>query len=314
MALPIKNEEHTLTRMYDAVTAVAAFVASRSPSTRRAYESDLTAFAGYVGAPSPGIALEGLLRGGPRAAFAAVTAYKAALRDDGLAAATINRRLASLRSFVRFARAAGLVNWVLEVENVKTQPYRDTRGPGASGVSDILEVLRRRRGAKAARDRAIVRLLYDLALRRGELTQLDVGDVDLSGGVVRVYGKGRTEKEERTLPPETAAALDAWLDARGRDAGPLFINFDRAGKGGRLTGAAVYYVVKYAGKKAGYNVTPHGLRHAAITEALDKTGGDVRAVQKYSRHRDLETLTVYDDTRRDLAGDIAKIVAAGVPK
>jgi len=54
------------------------------------------------------------------------------------------------------------------------------------------------------------------------------------------------------------------------------------------------------------------LRHAAITEALDITRGDVRAVQKFSRHRDLRTLTVYDDNRRDLAGEVAKLVAGVV--
>jgi integrase/recombinase XerC len=52
------------------------------------------------------------------------------------------------------------------------------------------------------------------------------------------------------------------------------------------------------------------LRHAAITEALDVTGGDVRRVQKFSRHRDVRTLTTYDDNRTDMAGEVAKMVAA----
>jgi len=56
-------------------------------------------------------------------------------------------------------------------------------------------------------------------------------------------------------------------------------------------------------------VRPHGLRHAAITHALDVTGGDVRRVQKFSRHRDLRTLTVYDDNRQDIAGQVAAMVA-----
>ena len=56
-------------------------------------------------------------------------------------------------------------------------------------------------------------------------------------------------------------------------------------------------------------VRPHGLRHAAITEALDLTKGNVRAVQRFSRHRDLRTLTIYDDNRQDLAGEIARQLA-----
>jgi integrase/recombinase XerC len=56
---------------------------------------------------------------------------------------------------------------------------------------------------------------------------------------------------------------------------------------------------------------PHGLWNAAITEALDLTGGDVRAVQRFSRHRDVRVLQRYDDSRRDLAGDVARRVAGG---
>jgi integrase/recombinase XerC len=65
------------------------------------------------------------------------------------------------------------------------------------------------------------------------------------------------------------------------------------------------------GTKAGLTVRPHGLRHLAITSALDLTKGDVRAVQKFSRHRDMRVLNTYDDNRRDLAGDVARLVAAG---
>ncbi len=57
---------------------------------------------------------------------------------------------------------------------------------------------------------------------------------------------------------------------------------------------------------------PHGLRHAAITEALDLLGGDVRRVQRFSRHRDVRVLNAYDDNRQDLAGEVARIVAANL--
>src|SRR5437660_1206522 len=67
------------------------------------------------------------------------------------------------------------------------------------------------------------------------------------------------------------------------------------------------------GRKFGFKVWAHGLRHAAITEALDLTGGNVRAVQRFSRHRDVRVLERYDDNRRDLGGEVAKQVAASVP-
>ena len=87
------------------------------------------------------------------------------------------------------------------------------------------------------------------------------------------------------------------------------VNFDRAGNGGRLTGSAVYFIVRRLGTKAGLTVRPHGLRHLAITSALDLTKGDVRAVQKISRHKDVRVLNTYDDNRQDLAGDVARLVA-----
>src|SRR3954467_12719751 len=94
------------------------------------------------------------------------------------------------------------------------------------------------------------------------------------------------------------------------DPGPLFVNFDRAGKGQRLTGAAVYHIVGWLGAKAGLTVRPQGLRHLAITTALDRTNGDVRAVATFSRHQDLHTLSRYHDNRPDLAGTVASLVAA----
>ena len=112
-----------------------------------------------------------------------------------------------------------------------------------------------------------------------------------------------------TLPAPTKAALEAWLQARGAEDGPLFVNFDRAGKGGRLTRSAVYFIVRGLGTKAGLTVRLHGLRHLAITSALDLTKGDVRAVQKFSRHKDVRVLNTYDDNRQDLAGDVARLVA-----
>jgi integrase/recombinase XerC len=111
------------------------------------------------------------------------------------------------------------------------------------------------------------------------------------------------------LPEPTRAALAAWLEARGPEPGPLFVNFDRAGKGRRLTGTAVYHIVGWLGSKAGLTVRPHELRHLAITTALDRTNGDVRAVADFSRHKDLRPLGRYRDSRYDLAGKVSRLVA-----
>jgi integrase/recombinase XerC len=61
--------------------------------------------------------------------------------------------------------------------------------------------------------------------------------------------------------------------------------------------------------RAGLKTRPHALRHSAITTALDQTNGDVRAVQRFSRHKDIRVLTVYDDHRQNLGGKVAAMLA-----
>ncbi len=286
-----------------------AFLAGRNPRTLRAYRSDLEDFARWLRVADLDVAAHRLLAGGPGPANALVLAYRATLLDRQRAAPTINRRLAALRSLVKLARTIGAVPWTLEVPGLKAQAYRDTKGPGIKGVRRLLKAAAARTDTKGRRDLAILRLLFDLGLRRAEVAALDVGDVDVEQGVVAVLGKGRADKERLTLPGPTREALRAWLAVRGTMAGPLWFNVDRAGKGERLTSTGVHRVVRSLGARVGLVVRPHRLRHSAITAALDLTG-DLRAVQRFSRHRDVRTLTIYDDYRQDLGGDVARRVAA----
>lgn len=301
-----------LTRENRGERLVHAYLSGRNERTLRAYRQDLKDFAAFMGIDSLDLAAEALLSLPPGEANELVLTYRTHLRDRGLSPATVNRRLAALRSLVKLARLLGIVTWSLEVEAVESETYRDTRGPGVEGVRRLFALTDARVDAKAKRDKAIIRLLFDLGLRRGEVVSLDVEDVDLEAGTVAVLGKGRTGRTLLTLPEPTKAALRSWLEARGAEPGPLFVNFDRARKGSRLTGTSIYRLVRDLGLEAGLKVRPHGLRHAAITRALDLTNGDVRAVQRFSRHRDVRIVNRYDDNRRDLAGDVARLVAAGV--
>ena len=154
------------------------------------------------------------------------------------------------------------------VENVPVQPSRDTGGPDRDGFRAMLDAAGAQPGPKGLRDVALLRLLHDLGLRRSEAVRLDIEDVDLPGNRILILGRGRSPKEPVSLPEPTRVALAAWLEARGSEPGPLFVNFDRAGKGHRLTGTAVYYIVGRLGAKAGLAVRPQELRHLAITTAL----------------------------------------------
>ena len=253
-------------------------------------------------------AVQALIRLSPGQANAAALAFKAEAIERGLSPSSVNLRLSAVKVVVKCARRFGLISWALDVDGLESETYRDTRGPGAAAVGQVIRELGGQSRTKAVRDRAMIALAYDLALRRAEVCGLDLENLDVEAGSVSILGKGRRERENRTLPPETTAALRAWLDVRGSDPGPLFLNLDRArkGKDRRLTGGGFWSVVR--GRGLG---RPHGLRHSAITQALIVTNGAVSKVQKFSRHADVKVLQRYDDAREDIAGQIAKQLAAG---
>jgi integrase/recombinase XerC len=241
-----------------------------------------------------------LLAGGHGSANEIALSYRAHLEA---------RRLAALRSVVKMGRTLGLVSWALEVEGPRNEAYRDTRGPGREGFRRMLACLEGRTDAKGLRDRAVLRLLYDLGLRRKEVVGIDLADLDLQAGTVLILGKGRTQQERLTLPKPTLQAIQGWLTVRPAGGDALFVSLSRFRPGHRLTGKSVYQIVRALGERAGIHTRPHGLRHAAISEALNAFNGNVREVKKFSRHRRLDTLMIYDDARQDTAGKIAQRLA-----
>lgn len=293
---------------------LTSWLAGRNPQTLLAYAADLKDFAKFLGVRSGPSAVDLLMAGGHGQANRIAMAYRAQMVERRLASATVSRRLAALRSMVKVARQIGRITWALDVESPRIESYRDTRGPGLEGWRRIVAAVRARalQGEWAAlRDLAIVRLLHDLGLRREEAAQLDVEDLELEDtpGTVAIVGKGKTDKIRLTLNLPTRSALRDWIAARGDDPGAVFPRLDRAAEGpDRLSGEALERIVKRWARRAGINsvVRPHGLRHQGITRALDLSGGDVRKVQRFSRHAKLETLMRYDDARRDDAGDIAR--------
>lgn len=298
---------------------LAAFLAGKNRHTLAAYDADLRDFARFLAIDPPKLAVAALVTSGRGDAHAIALAFRVHLQSRGLAPATVARKLAALRSVVKLAGQLGQVDWELTITSPRGEAYRDTAGPGADGWKAVRETARV--GAEdgspiGLRDFAIVRLLHDLALRREEACRLDLADVDLddAGRPFRVWilGKKRLHKESLSLPRPTSEAVAAWIAARGPHPGPLFVRLDPGGAdGGRLTGRSVANVVRRLGERSGLRrrLRPHGLRHQAITEALDRTGGDVRKVQRFSRHADLKTLVVYDDKRRDGAGEVSKLIA-----
>ena len=289
------------------------FLSSKSPNTMDAYRRDLDNFRQFLDADNGEDTTRLLLASGPGNANLLALRYRTSLVDRGLSPRTINRRLSALRSLVSLARRLGLVSWSLEVDGVKVKAYRDTRGPAVVTLRKLLNIASGDT-PKCKRDVAILRLLFDLGLRRGEVAGLDLADLDLAGRTVLVLGKGQSEKEALSLPSQTCRALASWIEERGKETGPLFWNFDRAEKApqGRLTGTSIYRLVRGLGEKAGVKAWPHGIRHTSITTALQvaqEQSYQVETVQDFSRHADIRTVLVYRDKDTDYQGQIAGLVA-----
>jgi integrase/recombinase XerC len=282
----------------------------RSPSTKRAYAADLRDFFGEELSPRE---VEQFVTLPPVEISRLLTMYKSELLGRGLAEATVNRRLAALRSLLKFCYRLG---WSQTdgrslVEGERVVAYRDTRGVTAEVVKKLFTAADTR-DLTGLRDLALLRLLCENALRRAEVCSLSIADFRPEEKRLFVLGKGKgTQKEPETLSDRAVEALNRYVLAAGHGGdpeAPLLRNVDPRPEynGLRLTGDGIYHIVRDLGARVGVpTLTPHKLRHTAITIALDLTDGNVRAVRDLSRHARLETLQRYDDNRRNFQGSVS---------
>ncbi len=287
----------------------------RASSTRREYQKDLRKFFVAMTGEEPNTdsVLE-FLHLTEKRAVAVVLKYKAKLLAQGLKEATVNRRLSAIKSLVKFARKLGVCVYSLEgVELEKVRVYRDTSGVDASTIDSVIQQCDRST-VRGKRDYALLRLLWENALRRNETSQLCVKDFDPHERKLRILGKGRGANDEWVKLSEGAVdAITDWLRSRDRVAAssPLFISLDNRSKGHRLTGDGIRkIVVKYFGE-AGVKklMSPHRIRHSAITAVLDATDGNVRKAQKLSRHAKFDVLMQYDDNRHRDQEEMTNLLA-----
>jgi integrase/recombinase XerC len=246
-------------------------------------------------------------------AFELVSRYKGELIQKGLKSATINRRLAAIKSLVSFSYNCGHSEFMLEaIKSEKMSAYRDTTGIDPEAFKRVLGGIDRET-VKGVRDYALLMLLWSNALRRSEVSKANIGDFDPVTKTLRIFGKGRGNQSEIvSLGSGTVNAIESWLSARG-ETNPdkaLFCSVNAGYRDGRLSTQAIYDIVKSRCQDAGITkvMSPHRIRHSSITAALEATGGDVRRVQKLSRHSSLNTLLIYDDNRRNHQGEVTDIL------
>jgi integrase/recombinase XerC len=211
-----------------------------SPQTKRLYAASIEHFfqsvAGLSASPNTIAAFLQLEQG---QAIEVVLRYKADLQQTDLKPATINNRLAAIKSLVAHAQKLGRCDFDLKhVKGLKSQAYRDTTGVEPGVYRDAINTIDRTT-PKGKRDYAIARLLWDNALRRVEIERLDFCDYQRPKLWIR--GKGRGEKEVIDLSAKSIQALDEWLAARDscKDNEPLFIALDNHAYGSRLSGRSI---------------------------------------------------------------------------
>ena len=211
---------------------------------------------------------------------------------------SVARKLATLRSFLKFLTARGVVR--ANAARAVSSPKQEIRLPGYLDVDAARALVEAPDTATDAgrRDRAMLELLYGSGLRAGELVGLDLGDLSLDEGLVRVLGRGQgahrpvwNERGRRPallldVRPRLVRAHSA--PPRGREA--LFLNL----RGGRLTSRSVGNIVdRYVARLAErVNVHPHTLRHSFASHMLN-AGADLRAIQEMLGHSSLSTTQKY---------------------
>jgi len=282
----------------------------KSPATVRWYMHKLRYFTEYLEAQ--GLPVEaGLLRREHILGFlvylrslGAAVDGRAYVAKDRLSSLTVKGYAQVVKTFCRWLRRNGLsrVNAAADLAMPRVDKYV-VEAFTADEVRRMLQATQQSR--EGARDHTIILLLYDTAMRLGELTRLTLDDVDMEGGWVKVRGKGA---RERVIPVGRTAKRALWRyiamyrrePAQAREQA-VFLNQ----RGEPLSGAGVYKLVRQAAERAGVRgkrLSPHTLRHAAAEDFL-RNGGDAFTLQKLLGHTTLAVTRMYVDL---VAKDVAE--------
>lgn len=259
-----------------------------SANTRQAYERDLRLFCKMLGFKNSD-ALVNVSR-------EQITGYMTQLKEKGLAAATIARKLAAIKAFYRFMTAEGYMD--ANPAEVVEAGTKGIKLPRVLSEDEVVRLLNQPdiTTAEGFRDRTMLEVLYATGMRVSELINLTLERVDLNMKYIIAFGKG---SKERIVPLGSVAAefLQQYLEKvrpklthEGRNTNIVFLAFG----GHELTRQRFWQIIRAYGRKANINkaLTPHILRHSFATHLLDN-GADLRSVQELLGHSDISTTQIY---------------------
>jgi integrase/recombinase XerD len=270
-----------------------------SPNTLEAYRRDVGRYAAYL--RSEGRLDATRVEEAQVSGFVGWLSARRFTQGRRYRASSVARALAAVRMFHRFLLREGEAAEDVASDVVRPKVPRTLPRPLRVGDVEAILASCGPAGVVGLRDRAILETLYGAGLRISELVGLDIDDVDLDEGSVRVLGKG---SKERVVPLGrfAVAAGGAYLSrarpalAAARSGPAMFLNQ----RGGRLTRQGAAGVLKKAARAAGIatRVTPHMLRHSFATHLLEG-GADVRVVQELLGHAVLSTTQIYTLVTQD---------------
>lgn len=261
-----------------------------SANTRQAYERDLRLFCKTLGFKNSD-ALVNVSR-------EQITGYMTQLKEKGLAAATIARKLAAIKAFYRFMTAEGYMD--ANPAEVVEAGTKGIKLPRVLSEDEVVRLLSQPdiTTAEGFRDRTMLEVLYATGMRVSELINLTLERVDLNMKYIIAFGKG---SKERIVPLGSVAAefLQQYLEkvrpklthaGRNTNTNIVFLAFG----GHELTRQRFWQIIRAYGRKANINkaLTPHILRHSFATHLLDN-GADLRSVQELLGHSDISTTQIY---------------------
>ena len=261
-----------------------------SPQTVQTYEESLREFESYISLRESGLSLQAVDAD-------LIRDWMESLMDKGNYASTINKKLSALRSFYRFSLKRGLVE--KDPAHVVTGPKKSKPLPQflREGEMDkLLDQLEWGNDYKDVRARTILLLLYEAGLRRSELIGLNDSNIDFNERQLKVTGK---RNKQRIIPfgEELAEALSKYIAMRDEQfensEGAVFLD----DKGGRITGAQVYNIVRKnlslvtSLKKR----SPHVLRHSFATAMLNN-GAGLESIKNLLGHESVSTTEIYTHT------------------
>ena len=259
-----------------------------SANTRQAYERDLRLFCKTLGFKNSD-ALVNVSR-------EQITWYMTQLKEKGLAAATIARKLAAIKAFYRFMTAEGYMD--ANPAEVVEAGTKGIKLPHVLSEDEVVRLLNQPdiTTSEGFRDRTMLEVLYATGMRVSELINLTLERVDLNMKYIIAFGKG---SKERIVPLGSVAAefLQQYLEKvrpklthADRNTNIVFLAFG----GHELTRQRFWQIIRAYGRKANINkaLTPHILRHSFATHLLDN-GADLRSVQELLGHSDISTTQIY---------------------